>query len=730
MKIDDKMTEATPKEFSPFSEEFIPQNFHPEIGRLNLLKNIRQDLAEGVPMVVVTGEAGSGKSVIGKMVANESVDGCRLIYFSKTVLSFENVVKVVARIVGVEVTDLTRKGVAAAVGEIAESAASLPERLTLVFDGAERIYLATLERIRKMLDMVNANNFRMQILFIGRPGLLENLEQLHICNLNEVVEKRYGLQPLSESETALYIEMCTGRLAQVDAGSFTTEAVARINQVSRGNFRKINSCADEVLKRGNSGASFCVMLENAESGEGGTGAGIKGAVLPGPGGYSNKKMLMAGGAIVATLAVVFVLVTGNKKESYEPIEAVAGQRPIIEEPETILEQASAEIGLTERKQPEQGTPAGHDVIVDNSAGLENEPTTINEIEIDELVALKSELPEGAAEASTLKQEASGVADLSEDSSQIVKPDLSKAYAEEADKEENSVIIGDDDFVKEVVSIVPQPTVGKKIIEERVTRKPVTLKKGSAKRIVAEETESSESQGGAEEIVAEIDGTVQTEAESVVEGLSNEDIDLIFEKSLDDSTENIEFQPGAPVTEMTEVKPASTEHLRAGQDTVGTVSAEPKKVIKPAEATVSSINIQGSNIKKVPEMESAVIESSVTKVDLVTDPGLENEYFRRLAAGENWLHGESDSKYTMQLMVLSAENAQENIEQMLDAEEYRQEADNFFILEDRQNSGQVYVFYGEYETMEAARMARDAISDALREHSPYVLSVPVAVQKLL
>lgn len=731
----EESTELASMECSPFTEEFIPQHFHPEISRLNLLKNIRQDLAEGVPIVVVTGDPGSGKSVIGRMLASESPDGNNCIYFDKTVIAFENVVKTVARVVGVEVTDISRKGIAAAVEKIAERVEALSYRLTLIFDGAERIYLATLERIRKMLDRLNTEGVCMQVVFLGRAGLLDNLTQLSICNLNDVSEKRYALQPLSLSETALYLEMCVGSMSQADASLFDTETVEHIYHVSRGNFRKINQCAERLLKRLNSHPSGSDLLNSAGDY----------AIAPETDGkvrrsffalsdYPAQVKLIVGGTLAATLAVGLIIASGNKEHEGPATEPVAHRQPVETTAKALSESMAPEKVLAKTAQPESVSKSEGGVFpaeepgTEQSVGQQEGQQILNTADSEQadivVDRLSGEPKEGAVQMSA----DAGKVEMLEESDDTLS------------QQEAPPVVSADEAEEAIVRIEPQSAAKKNLESPTEVTRPLSLKKELSKRIVAENSVVSELQveDNSSAVIA-ASNTTLSEAEAVGQAFSAEDVHRVFEEPLEYVPTEQKLLGGQEskiyqeqVASVLDVQKASAELVMNTAAEGSGTAAEPKKVVKPREATVARIDSEKAKTKKTPVVGAALVEQqeAATAGTAQPEPAAEDLYLNRLAAGQSWLNGDNDGKYTMQLMVLSDENARVNIERMLISDGYRQEVDNLFILEGEQNPAQVYVFYGEYESMEAARKARDTVSEVLKEHNPYVLSVRLAVQKLL
>ena len=148
--------------------------------RREILAEVKQAVADGVSIIVVHGRAGVGKSAFCRAGIDELPEDCISVFFSSTVESFEDVVRTIAGKVGCGSVDVSRTGMVATIDEIRGALKRRQKRLVTVFDGAEMIYLATLERIRKMLDQLNVEEISMQVVFCGRPLLLENLRQLSI----------------------------------------------------------------------------------------------------------------------------------------------------------------------------------------------------------------------------------------------------------------------------------------------------------------------------------------------------------------------------------------------------------------------------------------------------------------------------------------------------------------------------------------------------------------------
>ena len=114
--------------------------------------------------------------------------------------------------------------------------------------------------------------------------------------------------------------------------------------------------------------------------------------------------------------------------------------------------------------------------------------------------------------------------------------------------------------------------------------------------------------------------------------------------------------------------------------------------------------------------------------VLTDKEVDALFLKRIAAGARWLVGGGSGKYTIQLMVLTSDQAEESLKKMLRTAEYQKVADQLYVLRRTGPDPTVMVFYGEYSNLAAARNSRNNLPVFLRKHHPYAISVFGAVEK--
>lgn len=252
---------------SPFREKVDVERFFEGGNRRTILERVKSSVDDGIPFLTLMGEDGCGKTMLCRMVEKELPAGHVSVFFPVKVDSFEDVVRIIAQELDVlpgasgEKEDIPRL--------LAETVTRLQDknrRLLIIFDEAEQIYLATLERIRKMIDQVNGEQVVVQFLFAGRMLLEENLKQLSMCSFNEAAEKHFTLDPLKQEEVFEYLQFKMVFEPKM-APRFSREMAETIYGRSQGNIRLMNVVAEEALQSSTSDTSFMALLDQVSEPE-------------------------------------------------------------------------------------------------------------------------------------------------------------------------------------------------------------------------------------------------------------------------------------------------------------------------------------------------------------------------------------------------------------------------------------------------------------------------------
>lgn len=259
---------------SPFLEEPDAEIFFPEAGREDICESLLQDLESGKPLVKVIGEEGIGKTLLCRVLQERIPANYEVVYLDNPVGSFENLLRIVCLDLGMEPTsDAAEASCREVLADLLQKRAEGNDtgKVILLIDEAEKVFLATLERlVRLVCDSESAGI--LHVILVGRAGLDANLEQLAFYCSNVDIQSGYTLEPLGKKETAAYLDFrlkAAGLDPEKSKEVFTLGAVEKIYNKAKGNPRLTNILAEESLQTSCSEKSFLVLLDhvNPESEE-------------------------------------------------------------------------------------------------------------------------------------------------------------------------------------------------------------------------------------------------------------------------------------------------------------------------------------------------------------------------------------------------------------------------------------------------------------------------------
>ena len=593
-------------EESPFQEEIVLDNYFPCGSRADVLTQMEQAVQNGVALMVLTGEDGSGKTMLCRVLEYEAL--CQTVFFPCTVDSFEEIVRNILISLGIkDETEIDIGDVDQSLQQLIDFLLNQSADLLVIFDEAENIFLATLERIRKMLDQIDGAGAGIHILLSGRETLLENCDQISLCNFQNPNARHFELSPLSEAETASYLQFCAARLPKIAAANvFTEEVISKICILAQGNFRRINILGEETIQPYIDDTSFMVLLEGVKEGVEIGNKTPEGPKYPQSVGKFTTYLSWIGGAVFCLSLLLFLF--RPEKDKVE-VDKNINQPPKAEQ----LDKATI-----------------------------NQETSDNLSQQKELVALKQ--------------------------------------VEELHPPEEETVSGPE-------KKIPGP-------------------------------EAADVQPSADNSPAPVVSQEKVENEQVSPGTSK-----TLEKVV--PTDSRDNAPAAKTEETEEVVAAIKENPPNEP-----VTKESNDIVKLRPGKMVKKKTQISSAKLQPEVKPQSLEKVLPKLDIATtQTAADILYNARLSAGSGWKGTNKKGMYTVQVMALTSKTAVANLKKMLTQTKYRQEAGNFYIFEKRTAQKGVFVFYGEYSSIDRANLAQNSFPQFLRDLKPYVLSIKSAVAKV-
>ncbi len=198
---------------------------------------------------VISGQAGSGKTTLIRYLLNRFDNDTTVGLLSNTHESFEELLAWILMSFGLAYQNKSKtQRYQLFVDFLIEEYAQKRHTL-LIIDEAQNMSPAALEELR-MLSNINADkDHLLQMILMGQPGLLKNLQHPQLRQFAQRIAVDYKLEAMNKAETCAYIRHRL-KVAGAAADIFNNSACMAVYYHSRGLPRLINLLCDTALVYG------------------------------------------------------------------------------------------------------------------------------------------------------------------------------------------------------------------------------------------------------------------------------------------------------------------------------------------------------------------------------------------------------------------------------------------------------------------------------------------------
>ncbi|MBU1365423.1 MAG: AAA family ATPase [Gammaproteobacteria bacterium] len=208
-----------------------------------LIYAITQD--EGI--VKVTGEVGSGKTMLCRMLLERLPENVETLYLANPSLSRQEILGAIADELGIPTDGKATHSLTRALQDALITRYGQGKRVVLLIDEAHAMPAESLEEIRLLSNLESKATKLLQIALFAQPELDDRLAATDMRQLRERITQHFNLTPLKQDDVAAYIEFRLRAAGYRGPNPFTAEAVTTIAKVSEGLSRRINIVADKAL---------------------------------------------------------------------------------------------------------------------------------------------------------------------------------------------------------------------------------------------------------------------------------------------------------------------------------------------------------------------------------------------------------------------------------------------------------------------------------------------------
>ena len=208
-----------------------------------LIYAITQD--EGI--VKVTGEVGSGKTMLCRMLLERLPENVETVYLANPSLSRDEILYSIADELGMPLPEERPHLLLRALQERLIEIYGSGRQVVVLIDEAHAMPAESLEEIRLLSNLESNRHKLLQIVLFGQPELDERLAQTEMRQLKERITHNFALEPLKRNDIASYLMFRMRAAGYHGPDLFTPAAIQTIARASEGLTRRINILADKAL---------------------------------------------------------------------------------------------------------------------------------------------------------------------------------------------------------------------------------------------------------------------------------------------------------------------------------------------------------------------------------------------------------------------------------------------------------------------------------------------------
>jgi general secretion pathway protein A len=232
----------------PFQLSPDPDFFFESQGHARALRYMRYGIYQGEGFVVVTGEIGSGKTLLVRTLLDGlSPAEVAAVHLVSTRLDAVDLLQAVGHAFGVQRPGASKATLLTALEAFLLGLAARGRRALVVVDEAQNLAQDALEELRMLGNFQLGRRALLQSFLVGQAQLRDTLRAPGTEQLRQRVLAACHLGPLSDAETLAYVQHRLRRVGWTGRPELTNDAFAAIHATTGGVPRLINALCTRAL---------------------------------------------------------------------------------------------------------------------------------------------------------------------------------------------------------------------------------------------------------------------------------------------------------------------------------------------------------------------------------------------------------------------------------------------------------------------------------------------------
>ena len=245
----------------PFSLAPDPAFFYDDPQLHEAFADVRYAIEVKKGLVVVTGEAGTGKTTLLRKLMSDSGSNTSFVFVSNSYLDLTELLHIILHDVGLAPHQEDEPSMIAELTAYLNAQLEKGQVTCVLIDEAQSLSAELVEAISFLSDLENNRQKLLQIVLAGQPRMETKLNKRLREKLKLGVALQRQLAPLTQNDVGLYIDFRLRAAGYEGEGLFKEDALEGIAAYSHGIPRVINLLCDNALVTAYAASTKLVTLE-------------------------------------------------------------------------------------------------------------------------------------------------------------------------------------------------------------------------------------------------------------------------------------------------------------------------------------------------------------------------------------------------------------------------------------------------------------------------------------